>query len=188
MKKEIILIGPVCSGKTTLAGLIADKIGKKQISVDRIANQYYEEFGIGDDKYFKVREEHSILQAVAMRKPALIYAVEKILSENTDCVFDFGAGHSYFEEPELMSKIQSILRPYLNVILLLPSNDHKNSVEILRERSVRIRNKDWIYEGYDFIKHWVEGESNHKLSKFVVYTEGKTLDEISEEIVARSEL
>lgn len=188
MNKEIVLIGPVCCGKSTLAGMVADTIGKKQVSVDRIANQYYEEFGFGNDEFFKVRDEHGVVQARAMRKPALIYAVERILSENTDCVFDFGAGHSYYEEPELMSKIHSLLKPYLNVILLLPSSDHNKSIEILRERSLRIRNRDWIEEGYDFIKHWVEDEPNHKLSKFVVYTEGKTFDELAEEIVARSEL
>jgi nicotinamide riboside kinase len=188
MNKEIVLIGPVCCGKSTLAGMVADKIGKKHVSVDRIANQFYEKFGFGNDEFFKVRDEHGIVMARAMRKPALIYAVEKILDENTDCVFDFGAGHSYYEEPELLSRIYSILQPYSNVILLLPSHDHSMSIDILRERSLRIRKRDWIEEGYDYIKHWVEGEPNHKLSKFVVYTEGKTFDELSDEIVARSEL
>ena len=188
MKREIVLIGPVCAGKTTLAGLVAEKIEKKQISIDQIANEFYREFGFSNDHFFELCEKHGKYQARKMRNPALLYAVEQILGEYSDCVFDFGAGHSHYEEPELMSKIHSILKPYLNVILLLPCSDHKRSIEVLRERSLRTRNRSWIEDGYDFIKYWVEDEANHNLSKFVVYTGGKTFDELSEEIVSRSEL
>lgn len=121
-----------------------------------------------------------------MRNPALLYAVEKILSEHSDCVFDFGAGHSHYEQPALMSKIQSILAPYANVVFLLPCSDHHKSIEILRERSTRIRGRDWIEDGYDFIKHWVEDEPNYALSTLIVYTEGKTFDALAEEIISRS--
>src|SRR2546426_4601901 len=43
--QEIILIGPVCTGKSTLAPLLADRLKVPQVSLDQISLTYLEELG-----------------------------------------------------------------------------------------------------------------------------------------------
>jgi ATP-dependent protease Clp ATPase subunit len=38
---EVILIGPVCTGKSTLAPLLADRLQVPQVSLDRISLTYF---------------------------------------------------------------------------------------------------------------------------------------------------
>ena len=56
-------------------------------------------------------------------KPFEAHAVERLLAEHRDCVFDFGGGHSVFEEAVLFDHVQQALSPFRNVVLLLPSPD-----------------------------------------------------------------
>ena len=183
MNKDIVLIGPVCVGKSTQAGLIAQEIDRPQVSIDRIANQYYNEFGFSNELFINEKKKVGALAARRKRQPALLYAVEKILEAHNDCVFDFGAGHSCFHDKKYQIKLSKILDSYTNILLLLPSPDLSESLNILRERSIRIRKTDWIEEGFDHLKFWIEHKENFNLAKHVVYTENKTDFHITWEIL-----
>jgi hypothetical protein len=94
-------------------------------------------------------------------------------------VIDFGEGHSVYEDDQLFNRIQQLLAPYKNIVLLLPSPDLDESIELLNAQDEFLRNmKPNINE--HFIKH----PSNHNLAKFVVYTKGKTPEESCDEILA----
>ena len=50
-EKQIILIGPVCAGKTTLGKLVAEGLNKESVSLDEIAGKYYKENGFVFSEY-----------------------------------------------------------------------------------------------------------------------------------------
>ena len=108
-----------------------------------------------------------------------LYAVRRLLEAHKSCVFDFGAGHSVYEDDALFARIQKILAPYVNVVLILPSPDLDESVQILKARR-----SDGVADGFDFHDHFVKHHSNHDLAKLVVYTKDKTPEETCNEILA----
>jgi adenylate kinase family enzyme len=47
MQHEIILLGPVRTGKSTLGGLLAQQLGVPQVSLDEVRKPYYAESCVG---------------------------------------------------------------------------------------------------------------------------------------------
>jgi hypothetical protein len=101
-------------------------------------------------------------------------------ADHHDCVIDFGAGHSVFEDGELFERVRKALAPYPNVVLLLPSPDLEESIRVLRTR-----NGGGSPPGeFDLNSHFVRHHSNYDLAKIMVYTEGKTPEETRDSILA----
>lgn len=73
------------------------------------------------------------------------------------------------------------MNPYNNVVLLLPSPNLNESVQILKERNEGIH--DTIHE---INEHFVRHPANSQLAKFTVYTQGKTPEETCEEIINKT--
>jgi ABC-type arginine transport system ATPase subunit len=172
----IILIGPVGAGKSTLGALLA-KFGLPQVSLDRIRFDYYKEIGYDEELAQQLRTNEGFYRLYQYWKPFEAYAVERVLQDYQNCVIDFGAGHSVYEDDELFKRVQAVMQPYKHVILLLPSPDLDESAAILRARDPSPP------PGFDFCEYFVKHHSNHDLAKFVVYTEGKTPEETGEEIL-----
>jgi hypothetical protein len=100
------------------------------------------------------------------------------LAEHARCVFDFGAGHSVYEDAALFARVRTVLEPFPNVVLLLPSPDVDESVLLLRQRD-----GECVDGGVDFHEHFVKHPSNQALAKITVYTKGKTPDETRDEVL-----
>jgi adenylate kinase family enzyme len=49
MKSDIILIGPIGAGKTTIEGLLASRLGLTQYSMDDLRWDYYFEIGYNEE-------------------------------------------------------------------------------------------------------------------------------------------
>ncbi|MBC8233896.1 shikimate kinase [bacterium] len=179
MRSEIILIGPMGAGKSTLGKLISEKLGLPQCPMDKYRWDYYSEIGYDHDKAKQIGEKEGFVGVYRYWKPFEAYAVERLLSEHANCVIDFGAGHSVFEDDALFERVQKALAPYENVVLVLPSPDLDESIQILHER----QNTE-PGEGFDLNAHFVKHHSNHDLAKHVVYTKGKTTWETCDEILA----
>ncbi|MCI0709215.1 MAG: shikimate kinase [Chloroflexi bacterium] len=178
MKREIILIGPMNAGKSVLGKLLAEKLSIPQVSMDDVRWDYYDEIGYDRQEELKIREKEGLDGVLRYWKPFEVHAVERLLAEHENCVFDFGAGHTVFEDEELFARVQKALAPYENVILLIPSADHDESIRILKERD---------FEGpafaLDFNEHFVRHPSNERLAKHIVYTKDKTPEESCEDIL-----
>jgi hypothetical protein len=92
-------------------------------------------------------------------------------------VFDMGAGHTVYEDPALFERVRLALAPFRNVVLLLPSENVEQSLELM--------------EGYDPVlardrainRHFIEHPSNGLLARYTVYWHGLTPEQTRDEVL-----
>jgi shikimate kinase len=179
MSSDIVLIGPIGTGKSTVGELLADRLGLPQCSMDELRWDYYKEIGYDQELAKRKRESEGLWGVGQYWKPFEAYAVERLLSQHQHCVIDFGAGHSVYEDTTLFQRVERVLAPYSNVILLFPSADLDESVQILNQRN------EYVPDGNPNInEHFVRHPSNYKLAKFTIYTKAKTPKETCNEILS----
>ena len=177
MKPEIILIGPIGSGKTTVAELLSMRTGLPRRSLDELRWKYYDEIGYDRDLARQKRTEEGFWGLYHYWKPFEAYAVGRLLNSFHECIFDLGGGHSVYEDGKLFHRVQDLLAPYPHVVLLLPSPDKEESIEILHSRN------EYDSDGQREVnEHFVRHHSNYDLAKHIVYTKDKDLDQICGEI------
>ena len=113
MRSEIIFIGPVGAGKTTLGTLVAEALQLPKHSLDDLRWGYYDEIGY-DVATMKASDAKEGFAGVYQYwKPFEIHAVERMLEEHKDCVFDFGAGHSVYANDGLLRESRTGARTVL---------------------------------------------------------------------------
>lgn len=78
----------------------------------------------------------------------------------------------------LFQRVKQALSSYPNVVLLLPSPDVEESIDILAERNRHLPADIRSTNEY-FVRH----PSNSELAKFTVYTKSKTPQETCDEIL-----
>lgn len=178
MPSDIILIGPQGVGKSTVGALLSNRLDLPQYSMDEQRWAYYKEIGYDEVLAKQKREAEGAWGVIRYWKPFEAYAVERLLSDHTNCVFDFGAGHSVYDDPSLFQRVEQALLAYSNVVLLIPSPDLEESVRILNERNKHLPDDIRRTNEY-FVKH----PSNYRLAKFTIYTKAKTPTETCDEIL-----
>jgi shikimate kinase len=180
MRSEILLLGPVRTGKSTLAGLLAQQLGMPRVSLDEMRWRYYEEIGYDAELAQTIRQRGGFLALVLYWQLFDAYSVERVLAEHPHCVIDFGAGVGVYESQEQFARVQRALAAYRNVFLILPSPDRVESLQILRERDEEPPSD----LNFDFNAHFLAHHGYYDLAKFTVYTKGRTPTETCAEIVA----
>jgi hypothetical protein len=179
MSLEIILIGPIGAGKSSVAELLSSRLSLPQQSMDERRWDYYQEIGYDEELAKHKRATNGFWEVYQYWKPFEAYAVERLLAEHHNCTIDFGAGHSVYEDVALFERVERMLAPYPNVLLLLPSPDLDESIRILDRRN------DYVPDGsFNINEHFVRHPSNYKLAKFTIYTKGKTVAETGNEILS----
>jgi len=178
MNSEIILIGPIGSGKTTVAELLYQRTMLPHRSMDLLRWGYFEEI----DYDWGIAKESSLKEGFwglyRYWKPFEAYAVKRILEDFSECIFDFGGSQSVYEDDNLFKQVQECLEPYRHIVLLMPSPDQDESIRILHSRN--------SYAGDDqraVNEHFIRHHSNYDLAKHIVYTEGKTPEETTAEVL-----
>ena len=83
-----------------------------------------------------------------------------------------------YDDPDDMARIQALLAPYPNVFLLLPSPDPAKSLAILYDR-IRLRTG---IDGAELNRYLLTSPCNQRLATHVVYTQGKTPEQVRDEI------
>lgn len=177
-KFEIVLIGPSGCGKSTIAALLAKRLGLPRRSIDEVRWKYYDEIGYDTDVARYKHSQEGFWGLYRYWKPFEAYAVKRLLQEFRDCVFDLGGGNSVYEDDGLFEQVRELLAPYSHVILLLPSPDTNESLQILNARNTYDSDSQ-----REVNEHFVRHHSNYDLAKLIVYTQGKTPDETCDEII-----
>jgi shikimate kinase len=177
---DVILIGPIGVGKSTLGKLVAASLGLPRISQDDIRFRYYQEIGYDEAVARQRYATDGFWGLYRYWKPFEAHAVERVLAEHANCVVDFGAGHSVYEDETLLARVKHVLAPYPNVILVLPSADLATSLDVLRDRQPSLREI-----APDINEHFLTHRSNFELATFVVYTADRTPEDTCAEILQR---
>ncbi|MEH2239597.1 hypothetical protein [Nostoc sp.] len=86
---DIILIGPISTGKSTLGKLLAQKLEIPQCSMDDVRLDYYKEINYDEELAQEIREKEGFQGIYRYWKPFEAYAVERVLSEYIAIRFDF---------------------------------------------------------------------------------------------------
>ncbi|MED4287485.1 shikimate kinase [Priestia megaterium] len=180
MEKPVILIGPICSGKTTVAEIISNKLNIPQCSIDDVRFDYYKEIGFSKEQQERIREKEGFKGVYTYWKPFEVHAVKRVLEDYPTYIHDFGAGHSVYEDESLLQKAQVILEKYENIFLLLPSSDINESINTLTERLSKITDDKSVYE---LNEHFIRNKSNRILSKHTIYTNRKSAEEVAQQII-----
>jgi shikimate kinase len=178
MKSEIILIGPIRSGKTTIAELLYANTLLPHRSMDLLRWKYFEEIGynrhVANEKFHK----EGFWELYRYWKPFEAHAVKRILEDFKECIFDFGGSQTVHEDDRLFKQVRESLEPYPHVILLMPTPDQEESIKILHARNHYAPEDQWAVNEL-FVRH----HSNYELAKHIVYTEGKTPEDTSAEVL-----
>lgn len=179
---NIVLIGPIRAGKSTIAQLLSDKLGIGRVCLDDLRWKYYREIGYKDDLAKSIRQTGGFVAVAFYWSQFNAYAVERVLAEHQNNIIDFGAVHSVYESKELFTRVKVALAPYQNVILILPSSDTDESIKILNERTKDLTNS--FNQGFNWNEYFVYHPSNYELAKFTVYTTGKSPNQTCEEVIS----
>lgn len=181
----IILIGPMLAGKTIIGGMLSKRLNLEWVQLDEIRWSYYEEVGYNKDTGKEIHDQGGLKAFMAYCKPFEAHSVERVLADYHDCVIDFGAGHSVYEDETLLARVKLALAPYPYVIFLLPSPDLDESLRILNTRipaEVPPENYE-LFIGLN--EHFLRHRSNFELAKITVYTRDKTPEETCDEIIGK---
>ncbi|MDA1191668.1 MAG: shikimate kinase [Candidatus Poribacteria bacterium] len=174
----VLLIGPIGTGKSTLGGLVSERLGVPRVGLDETRFRYYAEIGYDKEQADELGKK-GFLHLYRYWKAFEIHAVERILQDHRNCVIDFGGGHSVYEDDALFERAQRALAAYAFVILILPAPDLDESVRLLNERRGEVKDGD-----FDFHEHFVKHPSNGRLATHTIYTRCKTPEQSADEIVA----
>ncbi|MBR1883806.1 MAG: hypothetical protein IJ809_02505 [Clostridia bacterium] len=165
-EETIILIGPMGTGKSTIAKLIEKKYSIERLSLDNKGS--LEEIYSNRSKYRNLKNFEFMLTGTVLSTLDKPY------------VIDFGAGHSIYENPDLRKKMQEICKNFQNIILLLPTDDKEKNRNILNERRGFKKGSHKDKDNY----HFIVSKDNYELATKIIYEEGKSEDEIADEIIS----
>ncbi len=122
-------------------------------------------------------EKAGIMAIYQYGKIFYAYAIESVLEDHQNCVFDFGGGNNASGYNFEFERINQALNPYENVILLFPCADREEALEFIYKR--------WDFKPIqrELIEHLVFDKSNFKFAKHTVFVEDKTPEEVCKEVL-----
>lgn len=186
MAPDVVLIGPLAVGKTTVGAALAARLGQPQVSMDDVRSDFYDELG-----YDAVEAERrftagrTIPDKLAYGRPFEVHAVERLMAATTRGVVDFGASNSVFDDEQMLARVEWALLP-ATVVLLMPYSDAEASIELLVDRLTQIvtaKGEPLSPTLLQLNEYFVRHPANRRLADVVVHTGERTPDELSDEIV-----
>jgi hypothetical protein len=182
IRSEIVFIGPRAAGKSTLAALLGERLALPVVALDRVKWDYFRALGCDEAEAGRIREAQGFWAMTRWLQPYAIAMVERVLEDHRDCIFDFGAGHTMYDDPAFVSRIHAALTPFRNVVLVLPSPAEDESIRVLTERVGPFTiPPHWVF--VDIPAYEVRQPSNRTLASLTVYTHGRTPEQTCDDLL-----
>lgn len=186
MLTPIVFIGPMCTGKSTLARLLAQEMDLPRIELDEVRWEYYNEAGYDDEAARTAFKQGGTTGFLTYCKPFEVHAVERVLRSHPASVIDFGAGHTVQDDPGRAARIARALAPLPNVFLPLPAIDPERCVEVLNARLRELLLREVGHVDDDVLElnaAFVRDPANRALATHILYTDGETPEETCRRII-----
>jgi shikimate kinase len=186
MQKGIVLIGPICAGKSTLAALLAEKLAMPRIEVDELRWKYFEQTGYSKEEAKRIHQAEGNLGVLRYSKPFEAQMVAAILRDHPRAVIDFGAGHSVYDDSADFERVQAALQPFI-VVLVLPCPDPDEAISILNARFKTLLEREGVPPQEEYLQlnaGFVRHPSNARLANHTHYTLAKSAQQSCDEILA----
>ena len=172
MSDQVIILGPLNVGKSTLAKILAQKLDMPRCCLDDIQWAYLAETDFEHEKA-KSLIRSDLEEFRRYTNPYLVSVVQRAIHEHPSHIIDFGAGHTAFDESDHIELIKSILLPVTRVLLLMPSSDIDVCLSSLPGPA------DGMRMNPTFIEHPLK----HELANHVIYTLDKNPAEVADEAI-----
>ena len=164
-QESIILIGPSGAGKSSVAEELHKITGMPRLCLDKIANAARD---TGVKRQFQGEDEFNCFM--------ISKVLERTKKNDEYGIVDFGAGHSVYDDILIFEDVKEMLQPFQNIVLLLPSQDEQEALEIMKKRSTGdTRNNQKFFES----------PCNKALATMTIYENGRTSSEVAEEIISK---
>lgn len=173
LDNSIILIGPMCAGKSTISNDLANKTNLERISLDardKLKKYYQEENKFSNFKDFELYLTASVLTNLDSPK-----------------IIDFGAGHSIYENPLMFMEFKKLIDKFSNVVLVMPSENKEESIQITTDRLIK-RNGMPTNQKLEDNKHFIESPCNYEIATITEYTLNKDVNSISNDILKKIDM
>lgn len=186
MDTGIVLIGPMCAGKSSTARLLAERLGRQYVELDELRWAYYRELDAYEEVVALLKSgKMGLLEQYDRWKPFEAHAVERVVQDYPNCVLDFGAGHGVYEDEALLARVQHALSTVAHVILLLPAPDMAEATAVVNTRFTRLLQEvvgTVNPEALQLNEHFVKHPSSRRLATQIIYT-GDLLPEAVVEMI-----
>lgn len=195
MRSEIVLMGPMSSGKTTLAKKISKMTGIAHLNIDCIKWDYFSYYGYEEACAEKEYSRDGIRGLHEYYKLYEIKTLRRVFSKYKDCIFDLGAGFTVYNHSAHQSAVNSMLSIFHNKFTILPHAEYDKSRKILLKRFInKFKDDDELENilsstpGFHlndyFLKHYYETpDLGH-----IIYTANKSTKTIAKSIISHSNL
>lgn len=186
-EKSIILIGPLSTGKTTIANILKTRLDMAHYSMDGLGRESLENYGYNKQMIsilYKSKSYTTLMRYI--QKYYYLYLKDIIEGLKIPTVLELGAYDTIPSSPKGKEEIKNCFEKFENVVLLLPSSDPVRSLEVLRNRwDSHLRNKKYEIGSFEDMINWylLNNDINESLATIVVYTDNKTEYEVADEIV-----
>ena len=192
INNNIILIGPLATGKSTVAAKLSEITGLLNFPIDKL--KWYYRFKNG----YNLQTSTEILSNKGFEE--LIAYVEAFFGTNElksilnefEGIIDLGATDSYCDTLQRMRELKRFFHDFPNIFLILPSKNKKKSKEILDQRLYKRYEKDPlkapVMESYmKMNEKFINSNYNRQIAKHVIYAADKSIETIAQEILKKSQ-
>lgn len=190
---NIMLIGPLGTGKSTISKHLSQNTGLKNFPIDKL--KWFYRFKNG---YDLIESSNRLLYGgfEALIEYASNFFGPKELSEilcSFNGIIDLGATDTHSTDANRLQEIEMLFENHNNIFLILPyeCNEHSHQIlsERLRKRYKYDELKKTVIDSYiKKNKEFLESPTNRSLAKHIIYTNDRSYDAIVEEIIYKSNL
>ena len=141
-RKDIVFIGPMCSGKTTISACLATITTLHLVHIDAIKYKFFKVLGYKKSTAQNILTKGNIFLLLDYEKQFEFKTLNAILANMQDSIVDIGAGFCFNEEYKFNPKVLKLLEKFPNTFLVLPDANLDKANDILSNRLRRRYQQD----------------------------------------------